>query len=188
MSNLVVNWSERDLAQELSRTLRGGSSGSGTTEPRDDDYVQFSAARFWAGDVVEARPAPSPQRIEINAEGFSEWEALLGWCLDVSQAKTIFVMDSQGFLIDTQGSWSYEDVEAVGTQLMVTLEQADRMELGGRRALHVAARFEAFDIVGVRVPPGSKDAITLGMVSSEPFNPDVIAALAEQAALSLPRL
>jgi hypothetical protein len=71
---------------------------------------------------------------------------------------------------------------------MVTLEQADRMELGGRRARHVSACFETFCITGVRVPPTKKDSITLGVIAPTQLSPDVIRALGEQADVSLARL
>jgi hypothetical protein len=91
-------------------------------------------------------------------------------------------------LIETQGSWPYEDGEAAGTQLMVTLEQADCMELGGRRVHRVAATFESFTICGMCVPPGKKDSITLGVIAATAITPEVLRALAKQANLSLPRL
>ncbi len=188
MSSLVANWSERDAARDLSRGLRGERVVPAAAVLREERYVKFSASRFWAGGVAMPPPPARDAEIPVHPGGFSDWDTLLTWCLNTSEASTVFVMDWQGFLIETAGSWSYEEVEAAGTQLMVTLEQADRMEPGGRAAHHIEVGFEAFTIVGLRVPPSSKESITLGVVTGAPLAPSIIKGLRDQTTASLKRL
>jgi len=108
------------------------------------------------------------------------WDDMLRWCQEATLSKTVFVLDSQGFVIAKEGSWSYEDAEAMGTQIMVALDRFDELDTFYKRALSVTVEFRSFWLTGIRVPAESRDCFTIGMLRTDPPTATLVQDLARE--------
>jgi len=113
---------------------------------------------------------------------------MLRWCQEAAFAKTVFVMDSQGFVIAKEGSWSYEDAEAMGTQIMVALDRFDELDTFHKRALSVTVEFRSFWLTGIRVPAENRDCFTLGVLRTDAPPAEVVQDISREVSLRAPDL
>ncbi len=151
-----------EQARRLTRALRGGSAPAASEA--QPGYVRFAAPRPatpppppppvpTAAAAPPVPPAPAaPRQLQKAPEGFGSagWNKLLGECLAVSGAESAFVMDPQGLVVACQGARSAVELEAVGSRLMLALEQADAIE-GGPSGLSVSLESEKGTLWGARL-------------------------------------
>ena len=179
MSRASANFSDLSLARDLSLRLmpRAKPSEVEETRPRTVTYVTFRAqpepSEQRRVHVASHRP-PEPSVALEPPPPVRNWDDMLRWCLSVTAAKTVFVMDSQGFVIAKEGSWSYEDAEAMGTQIMVALDRFDELDSTNKRALSVSVEFRSFWLTGIRVPAESPDCFTLGVLRNDPPSAQIV--------------
>jgi hypothetical protein len=177
-------------ARAASRRL----AGLGDTPPSLGPSGAPAYTRFRSAGVGQPDPpapgsdTPTSRPPVMAPASFASWNEMLQWCVDSARAKTAFVTDSQGFVIAKQGVRSYEDAEAMGTQLMVALERFDEIDSFGKRALSIEVRFNSFWMCGVRIDSDIRERFTLGIVSAEGIPSDVLDAIATKVAASLAML
>jgi hypothetical protein len=183
MSSRSATSSDLDLARTLSRKLAVPGGGTLTRPLPGPGYVHFAP-----------RPtAPPPERppsegLAIELRRFESWDGLLAWCLSLTHASTAFVMDPEGFAIAHQGPLSVEEIQGVGSQLMVAMSQADQLEHASAPALSVCVEFEAFWLSGLRLQAEGRGAFTVGFIAAEPVDRDTRDAIRLQATHNLAHL
>jgi len=187
MSSPSANSSDLNLAKQLSRRLAFGlpkHEQRGPAAPSSATYVAFRANVGPAPVRPAVEPAPSPaptsSSIPEPPPNIRNWDDMLRWCQEAAFAKTVFIMDSQGFVIAKEGSWSYEDAEAMGTQIMVALDRFDDLDTFHKRALSVTIEFRSFWLTGIRVPAESRDCFTLGLLRTDPPPAELVQEMSRQ--------
>jgi len=96
-------------------------------------YLQLSkqfpprvAAR--PADVPDAsQPEPLAAASEARHQQFTSWEECIDWCLSLTRAESVFVADSQGFVIACRGSIPGHGFEGAGAELICSAEQLERV-------------------------------------------------------------
>jgi len=173
MSSRNVSSSDLHVAKQLSRRLAFGPPVPEAGSPKvNGSYVTFRSST--APEVERVAPMPA-RRVEAEATelprppaSVRNWDDMLRWCQEAAAAKAVFVMDSQGFVIAKEGGASYEDAEAMGTQIMVALDRFDELDTFNKRALSVTVEFRSFWLTGIRVPAETRDCFTLGVLRTDP--------------------
>jgi len=185
MSSRSANFSSLQQARDISARLVRARQEPVKAEPPAPrtSYVAFRArpapAAAPASPALRDIPAEPPQMPPVPTT-VRTWDDMLRWCLEAAEAKTVFVMDAQGFVIAKEGSYSYEDAEAMGTQMMVALDRFDELDSFHKRALSIAVGFRSFHLIGLRVLAESRDSFTLGILRTDPLAPTAVEAIAEQ--------
>ncbi len=197
MGSPSANFSDLSLARELSRRLAHGESKPKPEPPSPAPSTTYVPFRAPAGPVrpppkpVEAdEPATTPAAASVPEPptNIRDWDDMLRWCQEAAFAKTVFVMDSQGFVIAKEGSWSYEDAEAMGTQIMVALDRFDELDTFHKRALSVTVEFRSFWLTGIRVPAENRDCFTLGVLRTDAPPAEVVQDISREVSLRAPDL
>ncbi|OIP42049.1 MAG: hypothetical protein AUK47_05255 [Deltaproteobacteria bacterium CG2_30_63_29] len=181
------------FARGLSKVLSGE-----TKETPSAKFTRFSAARF-VTDPPAPLSAPMPAlvpletkfpsasamiavaevapTVEVEPKVFDDWDAVVDWSLEYTQAESAFLADFQGFLISSTGSWDFDDLEAIGIQLQSTADRANQME-GAGYAKTISLEFHEYFVVGLNFPAPEGGFFTLGIIGSKwvPFEKvDIIA-------------
>jgi hypothetical protein len=183
MSRRSATSSDLELARALSLRLSGGRAEGQPGAPAAQGYVHFAPSP----------PAPAtmpgqPEGLTIELKRFETWDRLLDWCLSLTRATTAFVMDPEGFAIAHRGALSDEEIQGVGSQLMVAMSQADRLEHPGTPALSVCVEFEVFWVTGLRLAAEGRGAFTMGFIASGPVDLETRDAIRLQATHNLEHL
>ncbi len=184
MSSPSANFSSLQQARDISTrlaSLRQEPAAPDTPPPRAS-YVAFRprpASPAAPAVAVPGADALQPEPLPPVPGSVRTWDDMLRWCLEAASAKTVFVMDAQGFVIAKDGSYSYEDAEAMGTQLMVALDRFDELDSFHKRALSISVGFRSFHLTGLRVLAESRDSFTLGILRTDPIAPAAVDAIAE---------
>jgi len=102
MTKCNVSSSDLALARSLSRRLVGQVPSA--TDP-DDGVPEAAYTRF----RVAGGPSPAPAEASAPVGEWvplemDTWETLLAWSLEMCQAQSAFVVDSEGFVIGFVGS------------------------------------------------------------------------------------
>lgn len=197
MSSRDVNSSDLERARALSRRLSGESGGPAPSAPAAG-FVRF--ANRSPPRTARAAAAPSPASASASAPiaaapkphpaapaSFASWDALLAWCLEVAQAKAAFVVDPEGFVIAHCGDWKFEDLEAVGSQLLDVKERAERIEQAGSAKL-IALELESFSLSGMIFSLQGDGAMLVGFVDAKELGKEAQKAIAGQVMKNLERL
>lgn len=133
-----VSLSDLELARNLSLVLSGLSAPEASTETDGNSrYVRFSAARIQGrpAPAQAATPKPTEPAIEpFEPTRFDSWETLLEWCLGQFPARVAFVVEPEGFVIATWGSWSFSHLEGVGPLLLDINARSSEIEEDARPA------------------------------------------------------
>lgn len=186
MTKCNVSSSDLALARSLSRLLVGQTVVPG--EP-DGGAPEASYMRFRAG----GGPGPVPAEVaapvgEWVPLDMDTWETLLAWSLEMCQARSAFVVDSEGFVIGSRGNVPEDAFEGTGAELCYAMEMLDRVdpEAGPLRAvdLHFAGR----NLVALCAEEESCGRFVIGFVGSQPLSSQVRDAIVTQLAHSLPDL
>jgi hypothetical protein len=178
--------SDLELARELSRRLLGVEE---RLAPVPYQPIP-GCVRFPGAAMPPAQPAASPERVVApdQPRSFEGWSQVLDWGLDLSGATTGFVMDPEGFAIAHRGPIGGEEIQGLGSQLMVAMSQTDRLEHPGTPALSVCVEYAAFSITGLRVSRGELGPFTLGFIAARPLAPEVRRVIREQVDANLGHL
>ncbi len=199
MSSRAVNSSDLERARALSRRLAGESSAPAPSAP-PKGFVRFAGRaappRSAMAPAGSAAPAPVPVSVAAAAAPkplppapatFANWDAVLAWCLDVAQAKAAFVVDPEGFVIAHRGDWRFEDLEAVGSQLLDVKERAERIEQAGGVRL-IALELESFSLSGMILSLQDGGAMLVGFVDAKELGREGQKAIAAQITKNVERL
>lgn len=201
MGSPSANFSDLRLAKQLSQRLALGLKKAEEQErpaPPPATYTPFRADVAPAPPPAPAPPAMTDRHVPAAAPArdpipeppanIRNWDDMLQWCQEAAFAKSVFVMDSQGFVIAKEGSHSYEDAEAMGTQLMVALDRFDELDTFHKRALSVTVEFKAFWLTGIRVPAQNRDCFTLGVLRADAPPAEIVQEVSREVAVRAPNL
>lgn len=106
----------------------------------------------------------------IPDSGFHEWEELLRWFRESCHAQVSFILDAQGFIIEYDGSFSYDEIEDLGSQMMVIMNRADQTETAGPTR-SVLLAYDMICLSGMRLAQEGETNFTLVVVTPAPLPP-----------------
>ena len=157
----------------LSLQLTGASQPASRSET--SPYIRFSAgprSRPEPSSVQRpSRPAPPPATgpsFELPAAPFESWEDTLKWIREVSEAKGVFVVDSQGFVLLREGDDQPDDgYEGAGANLGLAVDQLNQMEVEGGEIKMADLTYQNQSMLVIRVQDKDDDYFTLGVVDAE---------------------
>lgn len=120
--------------------------------------------------ATEPPPARAPLPAPTSSYGSAAWNALLDECLDATHGESAFVMDPQGLIVAAAGRRPAEELEAIGSRLMIAFDQGDRMQ-DGQRSLTLTLETSQGALFGVRLLQEDGSVLTLGILSSGAMGP-----------------
>jgi hypothetical protein len=180
MSNRDVSSSDLERARAFSRRLAGESSAP-TPKEEKAGFTRF-ANRFEArAPRPESSPAVAPAQTPLAAKPstYASWDALLAWCLEVTSSRAAFVVDPEGFVIAHCGDWKFENLEALGSQLLDVKERAERIEQGGNARL-IALELESFSLNGMIFSLKDRGTMLVGFIDAKELGREVQKAIDAQ--------
>lgn len=163
---------------------------SGTRKFLEDEtaspYVRFSSgteSRPRAARVetaVEAAPAEPPPPT-APSEPFSSWEAMLKWCIEMTGARSCFVVDSQGFILMSEGEELPEDgYEGTGANLKLALDQLRLMDLNQGEIQLIDLMYSNIGVLAIQALDSDNDFFTLCFIGAGAISKSLKAVLFEQ--------
>lgn len=182
MTNRNVSSSNLERAREASRRIQGEAPGpAAAVAPQT--YVRFRAQALIPAAPVPAPAAPAPlPPLDIQSPPGSlapfSWDKLLTWCRTAARAESAFAMDSHWLVIAHQGSLRPEQVEGVGSCLMIALEQARKM-IRGDTPVTVSVELGTLWLTGFAAALSDGALVTLGIMG-----PQIVDATIRQAVLN----
>ncbi len=188
MSSRDANSSDLERARGLSRRLASETSAA-APGAQTAGFVRF-ANRFQArASKPETAPAlaQAPKPLAAKPSNWASWDALLAWCLEVTRSKAAFVVDPEGFVIAHCGDWKFENLEAVGSQLLDVKERAERIEQGGSAKL-IALELESFTLNGMVFPLKDRGAMLVGFIDAKELGRELQKAIDAQVSHNLDHL
>jgi hypothetical protein len=195
MSSRNESSSDLELARALSRRLTGATVPGGAS-PAQPGYARFpaqpSASRGGPAsglpEPVAAAVVPERAGLTIELRRFDSWETLLDWCRSLTATTNAFVMDPEGFAIAHSGPLAADEVQGIGSQLMVAMTHTDQLDHAGTPAITVCIEYGAFWLTGMRVVAEGRGAFTVGLLSAVPIDRDSRDAIRLQVANNLEHL
>ncbi len=162
---------DQAAAQQLSRQLRVAQA---PTPPVPlVGYTRLGQPPTLPVPQPPQAPPPSAELpVHVGAEG---WNRLLAEAAAYSGAKELFIVDTSGLPVATQGIPATFDVERVGSRLVLAFDQADRM--GERACRHLTIDLGSRTLTGVRLVAPEAGPLMLGILSDRPLTPEQLEGL-----------
>lgn len=112
---------------------------------------------------------PSPSEIpQLPESDFENWTDLLEWARSATEAEVCFLVDSQGFIFEHQGDYSYEKIEDIGSQLIILFGRVDDVaEAGKSQWLNIA--YDSLFVTGIRLLTDGVEQLTAVFVTKKPI-------------------
>jgi len=196
-----VNSFDLKLACDLSRRLTGMDTSSDRTEWMEDtqEYSRFPAAGVKQQDqepAVTSRQEPSPEAAPLqaptedffDAPEFVTWGDMLSWCMELSKARSAFVLDSDGFVIAYKGSEPTNGFEGAGAELVYSMDHFARVDPNAGDLKSVNLIFEGISIFGYRVRITEAMQLVVGIISDEPLTTQMKIRIADTTFQGLAKL
>lgn len=170
MSSLDASSSDLEAARRISERLAGASHPSAESPP-PPSYVRFAAAAP-APAATEAQGSfPRPPDLDLrslDSFGDEHWNEFLAWIARASHADAAFVMDVHGLSIASTGALGAEEIDMMGTRLMIAFEQAARMREGNDHVGAITIEFGEQSLTGLTVWIDENLVFTIGVVGKSP--------------------
>jgi len=186
MTKCNVSSSDLALARSLSRLLVGQPP-----VPSDPDrgVPEASYMRFRAGGGSPPAQEPVSAPVgEWEPLEMDTWETLLAWSLEMCQAQSAFVVDSEGFVIGSRGNVPEDAFEGTGAELCYAMEMLDRIDPDAGPLRAVDLHFSGRNLVALCAEEESCGRFVIGFVGSQPLSTQVRDAIVAQLAFNLPNL
>ncbi|MBK7861257.1 MAG: hypothetical protein IPJ65_22130 [Archangiaceae bacterium] len=165
------------LARRLSLNLTGARPAASPPAPAaaPPAYARFAPPPRPSAPAAPAVP-PTFRVPPASGVGQEGWNRLLREVQAFSGALGVFVIDASGLMVASGSTQaSREELEAVGSRLLVALEQADR--ISGAPGRSVAVDLGERVLTGVRVRAADGVTVTLALVTRAALAEPVRAAL-----------
>jgi hypothetical protein len=117
----------------------------------------------------EVRHPKVDEEFEPVSQKFDNWEGCAAWCMSVTRAEAAFVVDSQGFVIASQGRIPSQGFEGAGAELICSIEQLERIAPEAGRILCVDMDLAKCKIVGFVASSEQAAQYVVGLVAPEPL-------------------
>lgn len=171
MSSLDASSSDLEAARRISERLAGASHPAASPPP-SPAYVRFAAPALAAPAAPAATDSfPSPPDLDLRSlESFGDehWNEFLEWIARASHADAAFVMDVHGLSIASTGALGAEEIDMMGTRLMIAFEQAARMREGNDHVGAITIEFGEQSLTGLTVWIDESLVFTIGVVGKSP--------------------
>lgn len=118
-------------------------------------------------------------------ELFTSWEDCMAWSMEITGSASTFVVDSQGFIIASQGDLPDRGIECIGAELVCSVETLERIDADYGKLAWIDLDFENRRIVGFIAPTGEEYFI-VGLLSPKPHYHQLRTLLERQIMASLP--
>lgn len=158
----------------LSRRLAGEAKKGSPSPIKTDDapYIRFSTGIKSAIETARAPSVPVPslrtgtEAADLPTAPFHSWEEVLKWCIDFSKAKCGFIVDSQGFVMITDGKDVPADAfEGAGANLGGVFSNLDQMELASGKPLIADLTYEQKAFLAIRIVDHAGEHCTIGLIA-----------------------
>lgn len=165
MTSLNASSSDLEAARRISERLAGPVEVAET--PAAPTYVRFAAAARDEDPGEAPASFPSPPELDLrslDAFGDEHWNEFLEWIARASRADAAFVMDVHGLSIAAFGALRPEEIDMMGTRLMIAFEQAARMREGDDHVGAIMIEFGEQRLTGITVWIDENLVFTIGIV------------------------
>jgi hypothetical protein len=115
------------------------------------------------------------------------WEELLDWCMELHPSTVAFVVEPQGFVIASRGSWSFSHLEGIGPQLISITGMARELGENGS-ARTVSLQLESFWLSGLVVPRSDMGEFIIAFIGESPLEVSTRDLLDAQARFNIDHL
>jgi hypothetical protein len=110
---------------------------------------------------------PSAAASEAHHQQFSSWEECIAWCMTMTRAESVFVADSQGFIIASRGRIPGHGFEAAGAEVICSVEQLERVAPDAGRLVWVDLDFDKYRVIGIITPPVDSEYYVVGLIAPD---------------------
>ncbi len=172
MKDRNVNLYNLKQAQQILSAL----SPAAVTVARKKAVVQAQAAflkfpQRHSGAVSVASPMIAAGQTEQLAppDNFRTWDDCIRWCLEATRSHAAFVVDSQGFIIASQGLIPEAGFECTGAEMICSLEQLERIDPEAGKLLWIDLDYRQRRIAGLVTPSYVAEYFIVGLVSPDSF-------------------
>ncbi|WP_225071243.1 hypothetical protein [Desulfuromonas sp. CSMB_57] len=124
-----------------------------------------------SGSVSVACPTTAAGQAEQLAppETIRTWDDCIRWCLEATRSHAAFVVDSQGFIIASQGLIPEAGFECTGAEMICSLEQLERIDPEAGKLLWIDLDYGQRRIAGLVTPSNTAEYFIVGLVSPDSF-------------------
>jgi hypothetical protein len=165
MSSLNASSSDLEAARLISERLVAPVVAEPTKAA--PGYVRFAAPAHEEEPGEAPASFPSPPELDLrslDAFGDEHWNEFLEWIARASRAEAAFVMDVHGLSIASFGALRPEEIDMMGTRLMIAFEQAARMREGNDHVGAIMIEFGEQRLTGITVWIDENLVFTIGIV------------------------
>jgi len=124
-----------------------------------------------SGSVSVTCPTTAAAQAEQLAppETIRTWDDCIRWCLEATRSHAAFVVDSQGFIIASQGLIPEAGFECTGAEMICSLEQLERIDPEAGKLLWIDLDYGQRRIAGLVTPSNTAEYFIVGLVSPDSF-------------------
>lgn len=166
MAKHDLNVSSSDLARAraLTASLAKSADEAAEAAPRAavSGFVRFRSSAASVAAVTRPPSLPAP------TFGGAAWDELIAWCISENPCDGGFLMDASGLVVTTRGDFQIKEIEALGAQLLVALDQTDRMSRGLAACSAISLRLGDICASGQRFSGAPGASLLLCLVGPEP--------------------
>lgn len=163
-------------AQQILNSLFPTADGPIQEKPFQDQAPQY----LQLAKAFPARMASLPTTVaagglplvsaasgEDQCHQFTNWEGCIAWCMSLTRAESVFVVDSQGFIIANRGRIPAHGFEAAGAELICSIEQLERVAPDAGNLLWLDLDFDKNRVVGFITPPVDAAYYVVGLIAPD---------------------
>ncbi|HBA71115.1 MAG: hypothetical protein A2X82_00735 [Geobacteraceae bacterium GWC2_55_20] len=176
MKDLSAHSYDLKQAQQILNTFFSATASGAQEKQLHDEAPQylrlspdFSTRMTPRPPVV---PVASPQETVASAnqthhQQFSSWEECIAWCMTMTRAESVFVADSQGFIIASRGRIPGHGFEAAGAEVICSVEQLERVAPDAGRLVWLDLDFDKYRVIGIITPPVDAEYYVVGFIAPD---------------------
>jgi hypothetical protein len=176
MTDRSANSYDLKQAQQILNTLIPSAEGATQDEQVPDEAPQYLRLSEESSSRMASRlssiPVGAPPEVfaatnETLHQQFSSWEECIAWCMNLTRAESVFVADSQGFVIASRGRIPGQGFEGTGAELICSVEQLERIAPDAGKLLWLDLDFDRCRMVGIITPPIDSEYYVVGLIAPD---------------------
>lgn len=170
MKKSVENSYDIALARDLSCALTDRGAHPVPRPPVDDGvpYTRFPRAVRGTAPVLPT-PAADGAPDSPLPDTFVTWGDLLTWCMEMSRARSAFVLDADGFVVAHLGEEPVNGFDGMGAELAYAMDFLGRVDERAGVLRSVSLEFGKRAIFGFRVMITESVQLVVGIVTAGPI-------------------
>jgi hypothetical protein len=167
--------SDLELARRLTWKLSGPQRNrvrhllSPTLEAESKDFTRVERTFLPIETKKEETGSAETDSEQICTEPISEeiysFDPLLAWGKSVSGAESVFIVDSQGFVIASRGKAPADGFDAVGAEMCYKLSLLEGIESTAGKLVWADLEYNRTKIYGFRVTSEHEEDFIIGFIS-----------------------